>query len=44
MKNTQIITFIENMKMSLVKWYVGTRADQSLYVEREVLSGEIPIR
>ncbi len=35
---------IENMKMSLVKWYVGTRADQSLYVEREVLSGEIPIR
>lgn len=35
---------IEHMKMHLVKWYMGTRKDGTLYVERETLQEEIPIR
>lgn len=34
---------IENMNMNLVKWFMGTRHDGTLYVQREVLEGEIPI-
>ena len=34
---------IENMQMSLVKWFMGTRKDGTLYVEREVLQGEVAI-
>lgn len=34
---------IENMRLSLVKWFMGTRNDRTLYVEREVLQGEVPI-
>ncbi len=30
---------IERLQISLVKWTLGTRADRSLYVMREVLSG-----
>lgn len=35
---------IESMKMSLVKWFVGTRNDRMLFVEREVLQRDIGIR
>ena len=35
---------IENMRMSLVKWYMGTRAERTLWVEREILEEEIPIK
>ena len=34
---------IENMHMSLVKWYMGAKKDGTLYVEREVLKEEIPV-
>ncbi len=34
---------IENMQMSLVKWQIGARKDGTLFVEREVLKGEVPI-
>lgn len=34
---------IERMHISLVKWLLATRADMSLYVTREVLSGPFPI-
>lgn len=34
---------IEHMRLCLVKWFMGTRKDETLYVEREVLEGEIPI-
>ena len=34
---------IENMQLSLVKWFMGTRKDGTLYVQREVLEGEIPV-
>lgn len=34
---------IENMQISLVKWFMGTRQDRSLFVEREVLQKEAPI-
>lgn len=35
---------IERMQISLVKWFMGTKADGTLYVEREVLEGEKEIR
>lgn len=34
---------IENMKMNLVKWFMGTRKEGTLFVQREVLEGEVPI-
>lgn len=34
---------IENMHMSLVKWYMATRTDRTLYVEREVLVDAVEI-
>lgn len=34
---------IENMKLSLVKWFMGTKKDGTLFVQREVLEGDIPI-
>lgn len=35
---------IENMHLSLVKWYMGTKKDGTLFVEREMLSENIPIQ
>ena len=31
------------MKLSLVKWFMGTKKDGTLFVQREVLEGDIPI-
>ena len=35
---------IEAMHMNLVKWYMGTKAEGMLCVERKVLKGNIPIK
>lgn len=34
---------LENMQMTLVKWQITTKADKSLYVAREILSGPMDI-
>lgn len=34
---------IEHMQISLVKWFMGTKKDGTLYVERKVLKGNVPI-
>lgn len=34
---------IENNGICLVKWAVATRADRTLYIEREVLEGPVPL-
>lgn len=34
---------VEDMSLSLVKWYMGAKKDGTLYVERSVLEGEVPI-
>ncbi len=34
---------IEHMKMNLVKWFMGTKKDGTLYVQREVLEEGAPI-
>lgn len=34
---------IEQMRMSLVKWVMGNKKDGTLYVEKEILQGEVAI-
>lgn len=34
---------IDHMRIRLVKWMLGTRADMSLYVEREVIAGDVSL-
>lgn len=34
---------IENMRLTLIKWTMATRADMTLYVAREVLAGPVEI-
>ncbi len=34
---------IEHMRMSLVKWVMGNKKDGTLYVEKQVLQGEVGI-
>lgn len=34
---------IDHMRIRLVKWMLGTRADMSLYVEREVIAGDVEL-
>ncbi len=35
---------IENMHLTLIKWTLSTRADMTLFVNREVIEGPVPIR
>ncbi len=34
---------IENMQMTLVKWFLGSRNDRTLFVEREILQKDVSI-
>lgn len=35
---------LEHMQLTLVKWLTGTRPDMTLYVEREILAGPMPVQ